>query len=397
MNEMASMKKRILVLLLVLLLAGAAVYALRGIGKTPDNRIVVSGNIELTEVNIAFKTAGRLIERNVDEGDAVKKGQIVARLDRDQLVAQRDRETAGLESAASQLAQAQTSVEWERATLAADIETRKADLAAAEARLAELRSGSRPQEKLDARAAVDSAAAEVERAKKDWDRAQTLYKNDDISTAQFDQYRSRWQSAEALLRQAKEREALVLAGPRIEQIDAQQAQVERARGALKMAQANALEMERRKQEMTTRRAEMARSKAGMALIDSQLSDTVAVSPVDGVVLVKAADVGEVLAPGTSVVTVGDIEHPWLRGYINETDLGKVKLGSKAKVTTDSYKGRVYDGRVTFISSEAEFTPKQIQTQQERVKLVYRIKIELDNPRRELKSNMPADAEILLEQ
>jgi HlyD family secretion protein len=390
------MKKKIIWILVVLAVVGATVYAFRGMGSQPDSRIVVSGNIELTEVNIAFKTAGRLIERNVDEGDAVKKGQIVARLDRDQLVAQRDRETAGLESAASQLAQARTSVEWERATLEADIETRKADLAAAEARLAELRNGARPQEKLDVKAAVDSAAAEVERAKKDWDRAQTLFKNDDISAAQFDQYRSRWQSAEALLKQTKEREGLVLAGPRIEQVNAQQAQVERARGALKMAQANALEIERRKQEMTTRRAEMARSKASMALIDWQLSDTVAISPVDGVVLVKAADVGEVLAPGTSVVTVGDIEHPWLRGYINETDLGKVKVGSKAKVTTDSYKGKVYDGRVTFISSEAEFTPKQIQTQQERVKLVYRIKIELDNPRRELKSNMPADAEIVLE-
>jgi HlyD family secretion protein len=115
-----------------------------------------------------------------------------------------------------------------------------------------------------------------------------------------------------------------------------------------------------------------------------------------VVLVKAADVGEVLAPGTTVVTVGDIDHPWLRGYVNETDLGKIKLGAKAKVTTDSYPGKVYQGRVTFISSEAEFTPKQIQTEQERVKLVYRIKIEMDNPRRELKSNMPADAEIVLD-
>jgi HlyD family secretion protein len=107
-------------------------------------------------------------------------------------------------------------------------------------------------------------------------------------------------------------------------------------------------------------------------------------------------VGEVLAPGTTVVTVGDIDHPWLRGYVNETDLGKVKIGAKAKVTTDSYPGKVYQGRVTFISSEAEFTPKQIQTEQERVKLVYRIKIELDNPHRELKSNMPADAEIVLD-
>jgi len=391
-----TMKKRIIIILLVLAAAGAAVYAFRGIGTPPNNRIVVSGNIELTEVNIAFKTAGRLIERNVDEGDAVKKGQVIARLDRDQLVAQRERETAGLASSESQLSQAQTSLEWEKQTLAADIETRRADLGAAEARLAELKNGSRPQEKLDAKAAVDSAASEVERAKKDWERAQTLFKNDDISAAQFDQYRNRIESAEALLKQVKEREALVLAGPREEQIAAQEAQVARTRGALKTAEANQLEMKRREQELTTRRAEIARSRANLSLIDSQLSDTVAISPVDGVVLVKAADVGEVLAPGTTVVTVGDIEHPWLRGYVNESDLGKVKLGAKAKVTTDSYPGKVYSGRVTFISSEAEFTPKQIQTQQERVKLVYRIKIELDNPRRELKSNMPADAEIVLE-
>ncbi|HKE26215.1 MAG TPA: efflux RND transporter periplasmic adaptor subunit [Bryobacteraceae bacterium] len=390
------MKKRIALILILLLAAGAAVYAFRGLHRQPDNRIVVSGNIELTEVNIAFKTAGRLIERNVDEGDAVKKRQVVARLDRDQLIAQRDRETAGLGSAESQLAQAVTSLEWEKANMAADIEQRKADLASNEARLAELNNGSRPQEKLDAKASVDAAQSEVERSRRDWDRAQVLHKDDDISTAQFDQYRNRWESAMAALKSAQEREALVLAGPRAEVIHAQEGQVERARAALKMAEANALEMKRREQELTTRRAEIGRSNASIALIDSQLADTVAVSPVDGVVLVKSADVGEVLAPGTTVVTVGDIDHPWLRGYVNETDLGRVKLGSKARVTTDSYPGKVYWGRVTFISSEAEFTPKQIQTEQERVKLVYRIKIEVDNPHHELKSNMPADAEIVLD-
>jgi HlyD family secretion protein len=365
-------------------------------GRNQTGRIVVSGNIELTEVNIAFKTAGRLIERTVDEGDGVKQGQIIARLDRDQLMAQRAREAAGLESAESQLAQAETSLAWEKATLAADIEQRRADLASSQARLAELKNGARPQEKLDAKAMVDAAQSEVERSKRDWDRAQTLYKNDDISTAQFDQYRNRWESAQASLKSFTEREALVLAGPRAEVIKAQEGQVERARAAVKMAEANALEMKRREQELATRRAEIARSKASLALIDSQLADTIAVSPVDGVVLVKAADVGEVLAPGTTVVTVGDVDHPWLRGYINETDLGKVKLGARAKLTTDSYPGKVYPGRVTFISSEAEFTPKQIQTEQERVKLVYRIKIEVDNPRRELKSNMPVDAEIVLD-
>ena len=391
------MKKRIILVLIVLAAAAvAAVYAFRGMGRNQTGRIVVSGNIELTEVNIAFKTAGRLIERTVDEGDGAKKGQIIARLDRDQLMAQRQREVAGLESAQTQLAQSETSLAWEKANLAADIEQRQADLASNEARLAELNNGARPQEKLDARAAVDSAQSELDRAKRDWDRAQTLYKNDDISTAQFDQYRNRWESAQAALKSMTEREALVLAGPRAEVIKAQQGQVERARAAVKMAEANSLEMKRREQDLATRRAEIARATASLAMIDSQLADTIAISPVDGVVLVKAADVGEVLAPGTTVVTVGDIDHPWLRGYVNETDLGKVKLGAKAKVTTDSYPGKVYQGRVTFISSEAEFTPKQIQTEQERVKLVYRIKIELDNPRRELKSNMPADAEIVLD-
>jgi HlyD family secretion protein len=391
------MKKRIILILIVLAAVGvAAVYVFRGMGSDKSGRIVVSGNIELTEVNIAFKTAGRLIERTVDEGDAVKKGQIIARLDRDQLMAQREREVAGLESARTQLAQSETSLEWEKATLAADIEQRRADLASNEARLAELNNGARPQEKLDARAAVDSAQSELDRAKKDWDRSQTLFKDDDISAAQFDQYRNRWESAQAALKSMTEREALVRAGPRAEVIRAQQGQVERARAAVKIAEANSLEMKRREQDLGTRRAEIARSTASIAMIDSQLADTIVASPVDGVVLVKAADVGEVLAPGTTVVTVGDIDHPWLRGYVNETDLGKIKLGAKAKVTTDSYPGKVYQGRVTFISSEAEFTPKQIQTEQERVKLVYRIKIEMDNPRRELKENMPADAEIVLD-
>ena len=390
------MKKRIVPIVVVLAVAAAAFYFYRSLSRKPDNRIMVSGNIELNEVNIAFKTAGKLIERTVDEGDTVKKGQMIARLDRDQLVAQRERESASLDGSESQLAQARTALQMQRETLAGDLEQRRADLSANEARLAELENGSRPQEKADAKAVVDNAQAEVDRARKDWDRAQVLYKNDDISTAQYDQYRSRWESAAAMLKSAREREGLVLAGPRKEQIKAQAAQVERARGALKTSEANTLETRRREQEITARLADIARSKANLALIDSQLADTVASSPVDGVVLVKAADVGEVLAPGTTVVTVGDIDHPWLRGYVNETDLGKVKLGARAKVTTDSYPGKVYDGRVTFISSEAEFTPKQIQTQQERVKLVYRIKIEVENPKHELKSNMPADAEIVLE-
>jgi HlyD family secretion protein len=114
---------------------------------------------------------------------------------------------------------------------------------------------------------------------------------------------------------------------------------------------------------------------------------------DGVVLTKNVELGEVVNAGVPILTIGDTARPWLRAYLTEKQLGRVKLGDKVKVTTDSFPGKVYIGRVTFIASEAEFTPKQIQTPEERVKLVYRIKVELDNPNQELKLNMPVDAVI----
>src|SRR5260370_30094380 len=136
------MKKRILIIILILTAAGAAVWMFRGMGKPPDDRLVLSGNIELTEINIAFKTAGRLVERTVDEGDGVKKGQIIARLDRDQLLAQREREAAALVSSESQLAQAQTAGGLQRPRLAADMEKQQADLSSHEGRVAEVREDS---------------------------------------------------------------------------------------------------------------------------------------------------------------------------------------------------------------------------------------------------------------
>src|SRR5579862_2233711 len=390
------MKKRIIIIAVVLALGIAGLYALRTFNQDANGHIKISGNMELTEITIAFKTAGRLVERTVDEGAAVKKGMVLARLDRDQLQRQRDAQQAALASAEAQLAQAGTSLEWERQTLAADLDQRRADVGSSDARSPELRNGSRPQEKLEAKAAVDAAQSELDRARNDWGRAQVLHKNDDISTSQFDDFRNKFQSAQAALKQAKEREALVQMGPRTEQIEAAAAQAQHSRAGLKMGQANELELKRRQQEVPLRRAEVEKARAQLALIDSQIEDTTLISPIDGVVLVKSADPGEVLAPGTAVMTIGDIDHPWLRGYLGERELGKVKLGAKARITTDSFPGKNYWGRVSFIASEAEFTPKQIQTQEERVKLVYRIKIDVDNPQHELKLNMPADAEILPE-
>jgi HlyD family secretion protein len=389
------MSKKTVVILMVVALGIAATLALQHRGQ-PDDRIRISGNMELTQVNIAFKIAGKLIDRTVDEGDLVKKGQIIARLDRDQLLRQRDRESAALVEARSQLTQAGTTVEWTRESQATDLEQRRADLAQAKARLQQLEAGSRPQEVQESSAAVEAARTESERSQRDWDRAQTLFKRDDISASQYDQYRKNAESANAALRQAQERFGMVKEGPRKEEIEAARAQVARAEASIRWSEAQKLDVKRKQDDVAAKHADIEKQRAQVALIDSQIGDTVAASPIDGVVLVKSANVGEILAPGTTVVTIGDIDHPWLRGYINERDLGRVKLGTKAKITTDSYPGRVYWGRVSFIASEAEFTPKQIQTSEERLKLVYRIKIDVENPQHELKSNMPADAEIVLE-
>jgi HlyD family secretion protein len=391
------MKKRIIPIVIVLAL-GVAVYAYlsRRWKAEASGVIAFSGNMELTEVKISFKTPGRMVELLVKEGDSVKKGMVIARLDKEQLLSQRDAQRAAQAAAESLLEQLRTSIEYQRATLTNGVAASKADQQQAEARLRELLAGSRTQEIQEARSAVDAARTEQTRAANDWQRAQTLYKNEDISTAQYDQFRTQSERASAALRQSEQRFALIQEVPRRETIDAARAQAERAKAAVAMAEAAGLELKRREQEVDARRAEIARARAQLAVIESQLGDTEVVSPIDGVVLVKSAEPGETVAAGATVVTLGDIDHPWLRGYVNETLLGKVKLEQRVRVLTDSYPGKTYWGRVSFIASEAEFTPKQIQTPEERVKLVYRIKVDLPNPQRELKLNMPADAEILLE-
>jgi HlyD family secretion protein len=389
--------KRIIPIVVIGAVAIVAVVKSGWLRRDDKSRIRISGNIELTEVDVAFKTPGKLVELKVDEGDRVKAGQLVARIDPQMVEQQRIRDQAGVLSAQTQLTQLRTSISYQRASLNSDVDLRKAELRQAEAHLAELLAGSRTQEIEQARQRVEELKVQVDQAQTDWDRAQTLFKGDDISRQQYDQYRTRWETTTASFKQAQQALALVKEGPRKEQIEAARAQVERAGAAVKFSEAAAIDLRRREEEIQTREAEIDRAKAQLGMSQTQVEDTVARAPVDGVVLVKPIDNGEVVAAGTPVVTIGNLAKPWLRGYVKETDLGRVKVGEKVRVTTDSYPGKEYWGRVTFVASEAEFTPKQIQTTEERVKLVYRIKVELDNPNYELKSNMPVDGEIQVNQ
>jgi HlyD family secretion protein len=171
-----------------------------------------------------------------------------------------------------------------------------------------------------------------------------------------------WKTSQARVHEVEQRLALLRKGPRAEQIEQARARLEQAR-------------------------------QGLTLAETRLGYATLTAPFAGFILAKHIEPGEYVSPGTPVVTLGDLEHPWLRAYINETDLGRVKVGQRVVVTTDTYPDRRYEGRVSFLAAEAEFTPKNVQTRQERVKLVYRVKVDLANPHQELKPGMPADADI----
>jgi HlyD family secretion protein len=388
-------KRRIIIpIALVVIVGGWLAWRAYRNGSDPDV-IKISGNIEFEEIDMSFKLPGKLVELAVDEGDMVKAGQKLARADVAEIEQQFQGAKAGVSAADSALTQLHTAISYQEAVIQDDTAARRAELQAAEARLQEFLNGSRPQEIQQARAAVEEARSQREQARLDWQRAQTLFKDDDISKSQFDQFRMRAEVTEAALKRAEEAYALVKAGPRKEQIDQQRAQVERAGAALRASEANAIDLKRRKQEVAMREAEIERARSQSGYYQVQLNDRLMLAPVNAVVLTKSSEPGEVLAGGATVVTLGDIARPWVRGYINETKLGRIKYGMPAEITTDSYPGKTYKGKISFIASEAEFTPKQIQTQDERVKLVYRIKIDVENQNQELKSNMPVDAVIRL--
>ncbi|MFQ5738101.1 MAG: HlyD family efflux transporter periplasmic adaptor subunit, partial [Acidobacteriota bacterium] len=309
--------------------------------RADGDAIFVSGNIELIDVALAFKIAGKVVELNVDEGDRVDQGTIVARLDPVQLQKRREQALATVASLRSRLSEIEALIRFQQATMEGESARRKAELRLAQARLDELSAGFRSQEVEDARAAVEQAEARHRVAESNWHRARSLYETEDVSRARYDRYKSAFEAAEASLKQVRERLALVVEGPRRERIEAAKAQVAAARAALRLVQARHLEIERNERSEETLGAEIRRAEAQVALIDNQLGDALAIAPIDGVVLVKSAEPGEILAAGTPALTLGDLAHPWLRAYISEKDLGRIRLGLPVKLTTDSYPGKIY--------------------------------------------------------
>ena len=378
-------KRRLMVLLPTVLLVAVLAYLI--LGRSNDGRVIrVSGNIEVTDAEVSFKLPGRVEARLVDEGEMIRAGQTIARLDSAELAQEVAARRAEMQAVQAALA------ELEAGSRPEEIAQAEASAAQAKARLDEMLAGSRPEELSAAEAVLRRAKAEAERARLDAERYEGLYKKEIVSAQQYDLARTAYETALARQREAEEQYKLVKEGPRKEQI-------EQARAAWLQAQERFVLVKKgpRQETIEQARARLQQAKEGLAVSETRLGYATLTSPLAGVVLSKNVEPGEFVAAGTPIVTVGDLENVWLRAYINETDLGRVKVGQPVRVTTDTYPDKRYEGRVSFIAAQAEFTPKSVQTEKERVKLVYRIKVDIRNPNMELKPGMPADAEILMEE
>lgn len=328
------MKRAIPILILLSVVIAAGIYFYPRFAKHPGpvNQLTLSGNIEAHESLVGFKVEGRIVELPIEEGQQVQQGALLARL--------------------------------EDADLRQKVQIDEDTVHVRESSLALTLAGTRHQEVKATQQSMLDAQADLDQKQLDNDRMQKLFAKDEVSAQDRDLAATALKRADAAFKAAQQRYNEAQEGSRKEDIAIAQANLKQAGSSLGLSRVN-------------------------------LNYAVLRSPSTGVITVRQAELGEVVAPGTPVVTIADLDHIWLRAYVAETDLGRIHWGQDAVITTDTYPGRQYHGRISFIASDAEFTPKSVQTYEERVTLVYRIKIDIDNSNHELKPGMPADAHITL--
>ncbi|MDH3813399.1 MAG: HlyD family efflux transporter periplasmic adaptor subunit [Acidobacteriota bacterium] len=309
------------------LMSTTAVFVTGCSKSLDDSTIRASGHIEATEVRLAAKVGGRLLEAPLEEGQTITAGVLVARL-----------ETVDAEH---QLAQARANAE------------------AADAQLRLLLAGSRAEDLRRAEDQMAQAQAELDAARRDLDRLSGLADRGSATEKSRDDAATRKEIAERAVAAARAQLDKLVAGPR-------------------------------RQEIEAARAQRASAEAMVAAVEQQISDATVLAPTDGIVTTRIAEPGEILPPGATIAILTDLDRPWLTVWIDEPSLSRVTLGQAVTVRVDGSDQR-FKGTVSFISPVAEFTPKNVQTPDERAKLVFRVKVRLDNTDGVFKPGMPADA------
>ena len=323
-------KRRIPVL--VVLLLGAALTLRFVVFRSRDSgRIVASGTVEATEAELGFQQPGRIDSIAVREGDRVQAGAVLAWLDRSELLARR------------------------RATQA------QAD--AARAGLTELERGSRVEEVAQGRARLRAAEQRLNDTQRDLERTRRLFEGGAVSQQGLDDADSAHTMAQAEYDNAKEALGILETGPRPERIEAQ-------------------------------RAQLAQAEATVAEIDAKLDQAIIRAPFPGWITVRHREPGETVAAGAPVLTLLNPDDRWVRIFVHENQVGHIALGEAAEIAGDANPKRAYAGRVIYIANEAEFTPRNVQTTEERVKLVYRVKVQVTgDPQYDLKPGLAADVRL----
>jgi HlyD family secretion protein len=384
-------KKRLIVVFFLVLLTGVGGLVYLGQQKERTRQPYYSGTIEATQANLAFQTAGRVRNVLTDEGRTVKTGQLLAELEADELSARVDQARANLNRAVETRKQLEAVLRLNRAVLPAEADRADAAVRALRFQMEEVESGFRSQEVERGRLSVQKAEAALEEARKNKARFDALYEKRAVAERDKDTADLRHQTALKEYERARESFDLLREGSRQETVNAARARLAEGQAALRQARGNLQRVEVSERDVEVGATQVEGAESALKLAEIQLSYTRLVAPFDGILTSRNIEPGEVVTPGREVLSLADLSQVDLKVYVEETEIGKVKPDQAVKVKTDTFSQKAYAGRVSFISPEAEFTPKVIQTQKERVKLVFLVKVEIPNPDLELKPGMPADA------
>lgn len=390
--------------------------------RATANQLSGSGSIEATQVNVAPKIPGRVLRLAAKEGDTVHAGQVLVRLDDRDLQAQVDQARANVSAAQAKVTQAEAAVQAQQQTTDTQVAQARAALAAAQTRVPQaqntvtLQGQTVEQSVAQAQAQLSAAQAQaagarsnLAKAQADYARAKTLLAQGAIAAQEVDASRAAYDAAVAADRSAREAvtqaqaalasaEANRLQVPiRQEDVRANQAAVTQAQAAVANAAAGYTVVVQRRQDLAAAQAQLVQAQAALRSAEIQLGYATIASPIDGIVLTKNVQEGEVVAAGAAIYTLVNPGDMWLRVFIPEDQIGRVRLGQRAQIAVDTFPGRTFPARVAEVRTQAEFTPGNVQTKEDRVKLVFGVKLQLDNRYGDLKPGMPADATIFLDQ
>jgi HlyD family secretion protein len=384
-------KKRLILIGFVALLLGVGGLVFWGQHHRRGAELYYSGTIEATQSNLAFQVNGRVKEVLADEGQAVGAGAVLAILDRREFMALRDQAQANLQRAVQNLRQLETVLEVNRNVLPAEVDRAAASVGALQAQLAEAEFGLRSQEVERARLAAEAARVTLENARKDKDRYYELFRKGVVAERSRDTFQVQFETALKEHQRAVEAYRMAREGSRREEIDTARSRLAEGQAALRLARSNLKRIEAAEQDVEAARAQAAAAKAALEVAQIQLDHTELRAPYAGIILSRNVEPGEVVSPNQEVLSIADLSVVDLKLFVAETEIGRVAPGQPVDVKIDTFPDKTYTGRVAFVSPQAEFTPKIIQTHKERVKLVYLVKVSVPNPNFELKSGMPADA------